>query len=373
MPLPDSSVKSIAPASDATPADIAEFQGPRTGPDSLPPQGLDMNGEQNRFQESSRYDAQPRGYSTEPAYTTGNAPTGEPPIPDQPAYQPQPIQDWQQAYGQSENEKGEWRSLALQMAQERQQVLEQLQGMQNRLTEIQAAPQPQYNPAPAGPPPRIFPEKPPGELMTWGEMEQVLWQEVLPTMIQRDSMTMEQARDAAAASAQRMLPSWDINGTEEAGAINTLRSTYPNFDQRFSATERNRMIQDQVALTRARTGQTSAATPRPPVMMPVGQLPGTQPPATRPIQPVQLVDPNRVIRQQTYIESASPAQMQREPSYAASPSSSYQQELAALDNEAKVKTGNPNARATAAQVKTLLQKYGIREVNDWAGGQVLTR
>src|SRR3990172_5624474 len=353
--LPETSTKAISPVGTVTPVDIDEFRKGST------PMEVDMFGDQYRNMDSSRYDAVTRGSASEPAYISTTAPDPESILAqNQSAYlEPEPTAaepDFRQKYGQSENEKGEWRRVANEAQSMNQALLAQLAEITNRLT---SAPQPQYiQPQPTGPPPRIYPEKAEGELMTWGEFEDRLRNDIVPDIVNRTNAAGQYAADSAAARAQRMLPQWDVTGLEENVAMNVLRQKYYNFDQRFTATEENDMLMTQVALTRARTG-TNPGFSTPPTATAVGRVGGNG--ANPPTAPV-MVDPNRVVRRATYIESAAPAQTGAEPSTTNDMRAKFQQELQQLDSSARAKTGRG---ISAIEMRELLGRYGIQQANDW--------
>lgn len=366
--IPESSQMSVSAPQDITAEDLAELRTPNhNAVDSMPPPqpipGVDMSGNDMRFMESTRYDGVMRGYMSGPGDDAQAGPPNLAPLPqNQDALPPPPSNDWQQLYGQSENEKGEWRRLAQELGQQVQATQAQLAEVLNRQASIeQTLTQPSFSAPsqPQGPPPRIFPEKNPNELVNYGEIESIIWNEILPTIAQRDAMTVAQAKDAAAASTQRILPTWDIKPQEEMAALGQLRSAYPGFDSRFSQTERNQMILDKVGLIRSVSGANGQGgfTPMPPTAIPMGQ--------TRPAQAPVFVDPTRAMRRATYVESAPPTQMSREPSSQPSLVDSFRAEWAAMDEAARA-TGR--SRASAADYKRLLNKYGIQEVNDWPGG-----
>jgi hypothetical protein len=335
MALPTTSVQENVSTGEMTQADLNDL---RTGT------GPDLSGDEFRNMESSRYDGTPRGYSqADQPYTEENLP----PEPQQ-VYQPEPetpVENFQQKYGQSENEKGEWRRMALQAQEQNQMLANQLAEISNRLTQPAQPQQPQ------GPPPRLFPDKQPGELLTFGEMEDILINDVLPTIEQRAQLAANQAQDWSTARAQRMQSTWDVSSQEELQALNALRGSISNFDNRFTATEQNQMIMNQVQLNRSSQPNLSVR----PTATPVGRVQ----------QPPVLVDANKLMRKQTYIESSAPAQMQSEPSTTVSVQTRFQQDLDALDAEAQAKTGR---KATPSQLKSLLVKYGVSEVNDWGIG-----
>lgn len=340
--FPQDSTKSPVTTTPVTEADLNELRGEFRE---------SMMGDNFAHMDAARYDTEGRGlYSAQPTLNP------EQPVqqPEQPVYQeapppPQPAQNWQNLYGQSENEKGQWRTLA-------QQQAEQLLLLQQQVAAVQAGGGNSngawYN-QPADPPPRIFPERQPGELMTWGEMEQVLLQEVLPTM----DLRARQAQDMATARTQRLMPQWDVSPQEEAAAVGNLRMRFPGLDSRFTATEINSMIQDQASLARQFRGNTGMVTP--PTATTVGRIapqggqnPQTAPPAT------VFVDPNRVVRRATYIETAPPAQVSSEPMSQMTPGQAFQSEVTALER-------SQNRRLSAVEYRNLLIKHGVGVGNDF--------
>jgi hypothetical protein len=353
--IPKTSQKSVS-QSDATPADIEEF---RRG--TLTP---DMSGDEFVNMGAARYDPDARGFTaTQPAYPADPMPE-LPHTAEQPAYQepqaPGAEPDFKQKYGEALNAMGEWRR----MAERNQALIEQLAEVNNRLSSA-PPPQPGYAPPqPPGPPARIYPDKGLGELMTVGEYEDSLRNDILPEIYNRATVAMQQAADMAAARAQRMLPAWDVQPAEEGRAIQSLRSEFQNFDQRFTATEKNGLIQGRVAALRAQNGANGNQYGTRPTATAVGRVAGA---GGAPAAAPRIIDPNQVVRQQTFIESAPPTQMSAEPTASSDPRVAFARDLQALDAEALAKTGR---KATAIQVKTLLSRYGIGEVNDWQGGTV---
>lgn len=341
--LPDNSVKSIE-TGNVTQADLEEYRGDNRDRMQMP----DMSGREFEYMDSARYDADTRGLSQPDILETSEPEPDLTRSQNQEAYvepvQPEPETDYRRKYGESENEKGEWRRVASEAQEQNRLLAQQLAEITNRLT------QPVMQQQPSGPPPRLFPEKQPGELVTFQEIEQILLNEVLPTIEQRSQLAASQAQDLAAASAQKMLPNWDVSPSEENSAINSLRNEFVNFDNRFTATEKNRMVLGKVNSLRSSNGNNLN---RPPVAQAVGRV--SNPPV--------LVDPNRTMRRATYIESANP--VQPEPHIPTSRPAQFQAALDALDAEARAKTGG---RASAKQMEALFEKFGYGRVNDWGNG-----
>ena len=341
---PDSAM-TIAPPSPATNADLDEMRGKFR--DS-------MRGEEFANMPAARYDPDPRGVFEQPSMPQGV--TERPPQVEQESFLPAPETgppNYQNLYGRSQNELGEWRSLAQQstqtalaLQQQLQQQIAQIQATQYQVPQ-QQAPVQEFN---------LFGDKPAGELLTWGEANErfnmFVRQELLPAL----DMKSRQAQDLATARAQRMLPQWDVHPNEEAQALTTLRAKFPGFEQRFTATEINSMVIDQATLMRQ--GR-SPVQPVAPTATAVGNV------ASPPPRPV-FVDPNRIVRQQTYIESAPPAQIRSEPSVYTDPRQAFGAEIAAVEKQL-------GRRTTAPEYKAIMEKHGFgTSVNDF-GPDIATR
>jgi len=366
MGLPEGSVTTSV--GDVSSADLAELRNAGQAREFNAPDLPNMAGREFEHMEGSRYDGVTRGYSgAEPVFNASN----EPPLPqahEQQAYTPQPAQEepnYQQKYGQALNDMGEWRRAAQEAQSQAQLLMQQMAEVTNRMA---TQPQQQYQqPQPQLPPQRLFPDKTPGELMTWGEMEDLLNQQLLPAIATQNQQSIHVAKDWAAAETQRMLPTWDVQSGEEAKALQQLRSTYANFDNRFTAVERNNSIRNQVALNRQ--SQPSNSFAQPPQATPVGRIsPGpanggngqgvNQPTRT------MVVDPSRMVRTQTYVESSAPAQVSSEPSQALAPGAALRAEVNKLDVAARAQG---RQRASAQEVEAVMARYGVNRTNDWGG------
>lgn len=317
-----------------------------------------MTGTQYQHMDATRYDMEPRGlFSQQPALN----PEPVQVMPEQQAFAepppPQPQQNWQHLYGQSENEKGEWRRIA-------QQQSDQMAALQQQIVALQTAGVSQVGNggyAPSGPAYDAsfdpFPERPNSELVNWGEVKSLLRDEILPTM----DLRARQAQDAATARSQRMMPQWDVQPQEEATALMALRGEFAGLDQRFTATEVNRMIQSRVWLNRS-TNAAANGFAAPPMATAVGRIaPSASPQPSPPV----FVDPNRMVRRATYIETAPPAQMTNEPTQQLTGAMAFRADLSAFEQKA-------GRRATAPEYRDLLIRHGVAVVNDF-GPDVSTR
>lgn len=347
--IPDSSIKSVS-VGNVTEADIAEFQRGTSQADILP--GM-MSGREFEHMDSVRYDGGQRGFNTgEPQVHTqepvivGNDQMNQPATRIVYNDSPQEPINYQQRYGQSENEKGEWRRLAQETGAQNAALAAQLAEISNRLSQApQMQPQPQT-------PIRLFPTRDPNEIVNFGELEQIFRDEVLPAL----QVSELRSSDIATARAQRMLPGWDVQPQEETQALQTLRNQFSNFDNRFTATEKNAMLVNQVAVTRTQSGNNVSQRP---TAIPVGRVVGTGALANG---QVQYIDPNRAMRRATYVESSAPTQTMADPTSTTDPRQRFAQELQALDQAALASTGR---RATAKQMEQLFTKFGVPRVNDW--------
>jgi hypothetical protein len=192
-------------------------------------------------------------------------------------------------------------------------------------------------------------------------MEQILTDEILPTM----DLRARQAQDAATARVQRLMPQWDVAPQEEQQVVGLLRSRFPGLESRFTATEINSMIQDQVQIQRASRPMGPGGPIPPsatPVMRAVPQAGGAG--GYQPAPPI-YVDPNRLVRRTMHIETAPPAQMSAEPTSQLNPAQVVQAELNALERQ-------KGARLSAVEYRALLIKHGVAVVNDF-GTDVSTR
>jgi len=346
----------------ASPAELSEFH--REGSQTVDIPQPDFS-EGNRHQPSSRYDLVQRGVASEPMYVPETMPRYEAGSENQEAYlepeQAQPEPDFRQKYGQSENEKGEYRRMAEVERQRADQLTQQIMEINNRLM---SQPVQYQQPMPSGPPPRIWPNKQPGELMTWEEQEQVSYEMInyVQSQIAQNSLRV---KDEAVAEAQKMLPSWDIGPLEESQAIAGLRGQFQGFDQRFTAVEKNKMIAREVVALRASSASASPAVPVRPIATAIGRVGNGAPTNT------VYVNPTSVIRKQTYVESAAPSQVNNEPTEPINRDKAVAAEMAALDAQAKAAG---KGRATADQMQAVMDKYfGFKHVNDWGPGDVAIR
>lgn len=333
-----------------TEADLAEFRNAQAAFEA------DAAGEQFRHMDAGRHDMDPRGIESvqEPLQIPAEAPQLE-----QPNYAPQGVDPdaafWRQRYGQSENEKGDWRRVA-------QESLTQVQQLQQQMADLAARvaappPQPAYVPQPQWTPPPQLPNplanKSPDDPITVAEqLAYQQWYEqtqVIPALDYREQRAMQTAYQRAMGDAQRQFGGWDVTPAEEQAT----RAKFP-FIAQLSPSEANKLILETVRLSRAATANQPAPVTRPQTTV-VGHVSGQAPQVSPPAAPSPVVvDPSRVMRRATYIESAPPTQIMADPTNTLSPTEAYQRALAAADAEARAKGLN---RAPARIQRELLIRH----------------
>jgi len=289
-----------------------------------------------RFQEGGQHDLHDRGYGSGIGVHQRGANDPNAHAPDQATVpdfvqsdraeqanlvsMPQEQPNYQQMYGQSENEKGQWRKTADQAMQE----LTQLRAELGALRAVQ--PQHQYQQAPAQAPAAqqlpdtFFPGKEEGDLVEVKDVDAMVRSAIAPAVMQihNQQQQLYQQQMAAQKAASGITPAIEQQVMAEAPWLNSV----------------------QEGPARIQAMQSFIAT-RQQAQAPRGQNPNAP-------QQAQVNPEQAAARRVTYIESG----QQTKPSETEVP---VQQRIAQEFSQA----------TTAADKKKVLMKYGMNRVNDW--------
>jgi hypothetical protein len=288
-----------------------------------------------RFQGGGQHDTQDRGVGSgigvaqrgahDPEYTT-------PPPPEVPNFVQDNVprasqQDFQQMYGQSENEKGQWRKTATEAMAELEKMKLELGAMRAAVTPNAATgyPQPQTygapQPAQAQQAPQLpetfFPEKEPGDFMEAKDVDALVRNVLAPAVLQlnQQQLQLQQQSVAAQKAAAGITPIVEAKLNAECPWLQAV----PEGPTRIQAMQG--VLQ-----------QLKAAQPQQP----------QQPQQTR------VAPEAAAARRVTYVESQQAAK-------------SSESEVPLQQRIAQEMAG----AKTAAQKKAILMKYGMQQANDW--------
>jgi len=306
-----------------------------------------MQGES--YQEGGRFDANDRGVGSgiNSPQVPGNYEEAEP-RPEEALYaqdaesqEGEGYQDWKKMYGDSENEKGEWRRTAQEAMQQLEQMKAELGSM--RAAFAQAPQQAQYQPpqAPYYAPPQqlpynvpqqaqpqfpdtYFPDKGEGDFLEPRDVDNVL---------QRVDAYMQGLQQQGLQLYMQQLQLMKTSAGIDQATEQRIAGTYPWIAQMPEGPAKIQAIQQMVNAEKAKT------------------------PASRQPKPTQArVSPEQAAaRRVTYIEN----NRQKSHTEAEVP---LQQRIAQEFTAAK----------TAFEKRKVLEKYGMRTANDW-GPDVYTR
>lgn len=232
--------------------------------------------------------------------------------------------NWKQLYGQSENEKGEWRRTAEEAQFRAGQLEQRLQQLESMVT------QQQQTAAPVEPP-RLF-EKDPDELPTVAEVEQIMRQrDAYIYQQQQQIQYLAQAHALSLKAAHGITPQVE----QEVATKYPWIASLPEGPQRIEAIRS---------------------------LMPREQPQPTAPPQRPQPTPQQVQQAQNVARRVTYVE----------PSHGASPTGEHPSAQQLFEKELAAASQKPFMERRKA-MQEVFHKYGITEQNDFRGGMVLTR
>jgi hypothetical protein len=288
----DPNVIQVAPSTPSD-ADIASAQA-RLGESAINDMTSQwMNDDSaNRFQDGGRYqDGTPA--LTGPALQLEASATEYAPQQEYaPISQAPGTEDFRVKYGRSENEKGEIRrQYEAQVAALAAQNAE----LSARLSLAASQPVPQYGYAPQPPaaPYNAFPDRDPNEPLTIGDWNRIAQEQVDPAL-NRIFQQTQAVKQEAVSAAYRQFGGFDVSPVEEAAVYADAPSL-----RLLPPTERDRTVL-QLAHARRLTTQSQASTfQNTPQIVPSQRAQNAAP---------VMIDPRRVMRQQTYVETASPSQ-----------------------------------------------------------------